>query len=171
MQETREADLLLHVIDASDPFRQQREHDVEAVLKSVDAGDIPIVRIFNKIDLINRAEATHLGADGQVERIDVSALRQSGLAELKEAIAQRLKGERIHTWISLDGPHAKLRSHLFDLGAVEEEKINADGQWLLHIDLSQQDAKQLSRMPGAEGMLVRDSLLAPLALAVRQGDT
>lgn len=171
LQETREADLLLHVIDASDPFRQQREHDVEAVLESVDAGDIPVIRIFNKIDLIDRPAATHLGADGQVERIDLSALQQTGLAELKQAIALRLKGERIHTWISLGGQHAKLRSHLFDLGAVKEEKINADGQWLMHIDLSHQDAKLLSRMPGAEGLLVRDSLLAPLALAVQQGDT
>ncbi len=51
LQETREADLLLHVIDASDPFHQQREHDVEDVLESVDAGQIPIVRVFNKIDL------------------------------------------------------------------------------------------------------------------------
>ena len=79
LQETREADLLLHVIDASDPFHQQREHDVEDVLESVDASGIPIVRVFNKIDLVDRPfHGPQENADGQVERIDVSALHGTG---------------------------------------------------------------------------------------------
>jgi hypothetical protein len=52
--------------------------------------------------------------------------------------------------------------------------VTDDGQWLLHVDISQQDAEQLGRMPGAEGMLVRESILSPLAhsaLAARQGET
>jgi GTP-binding protein HflX len=167
LQETREADLLLHVIDASDPFHQQREHDVEDVLKSVDAGHIPIVRIFNKIDLVERQASTQLNADGQVDRIDVSALDGTGLDDLKETIALRIKGKRIHTWITLEGRHAKLRSQLFDIGAVEEEKVADDGQWLLHINLSQQDAERLGRMPGAEGLLVRDRILQPSTLVAR----
>jgi GTP-binding protein HflX len=174
LQETREADLLLHVIDASDPFHQQREHDVEDVLESVDASGIPIVRVFNKIDLVEREFSISRNADGQVDRIDVSALYGQGLEELKEAIALRLKGERIRTWVSLEGRHAKLRSQLFDLGAVEEEKVTADGQWLLRVDLSHQDAETLGRMPGAEGLLVRELILtklSPLALAERQAET
>ena len=105
-----------------------------------------------------------------VERIDVSALDGTGLEELKEIIALRLKGERIEAWVSLEGRHAKLRSHLFDLGAVEEEKVADDGQWLLHINLSQQDAERLGRMPGAEGLLVRDNILSLSALVVGQGE-
>jgi GTP-binding protein HflX len=170
LQETREADLLLHVIDASDPFHQQREHDVEAVLDSVNASDIPIVRVFNKIDLVERVASTNHNEEGHIERIDVSALRGSGLEELKETIALRLKGERINTWINLEGKHAKLRSQLFDLGAVEEEKVDEKGQWVLHINLSQQDAEHLGRMPGAEGLLVRESILSPSALVARQGE-
>ena len=170
LQETREADLLLHVIDAADPFHQQREHDVEDVLDSVDANDIPIVRVFNKIDLVERAASTTRNEEGQVERIDVSALLGSGLEELKEAIALRLKGQRINTWINLEGCHAKLRSQLFDLGAVEEERFDENGQWMLHINLSQQDAEHLGRMPGAEGVLVRESILSPSALVARQGE-
>ncbi|MDX2415986.1 MAG: GTPase HflX [Xanthomonadales bacterium] len=170
LQETREADLLLHVIDASDPFHQQREHDVEDVLKSVDASHIPIVRLFNKIDLVERQASTHLNADGEVGRIDVSALRGTGLDELKETIALRLKGKRIQAWITLEGRYAKLRSQLFDLGAVEEEKVTDEGHWLLHINLSQQDAERLGRMPGAEGLLVRDSILSLSALVEQQGE-
>lgn len=174
LQETREADLLLHVIDASDPFHQQRELDVEEVLAGLDASDIPLVRVFNKIDLVDRPVKVSRNSDGQVSRIDVSALNHLGLAELKETIALRIKGERINSWISLDGRHAKLRSQLFDLGAVEEEKVSESGQWLLHVELSQQDAEHLGRMPGPDGLLVRESLLlslSPSALAARQGDT
>jgi len=94
LQETREADLLLHVIDASDPFHQQRERDVEDVLKSVGASQIPMVRLFNKIDLVERPVSTQLNAEGQVTRIDVSALTGIGLDELKETIALRLKGKK-----------------------------------------------------------------------------
>ena len=174
LQETREADLLLHVIDASDPFHQQREHDVEDVLDSVDATGIPIVRVFNKVDLVDREFSIGRNDEGQVDRIDVSALYGQGLEELKDTIALRLKGERIRTWVSLEGQHAKLRSLLFDLGAVEEEKVTDEGQWLMHVDLAHQDAETLARMPGAEGLLVRESILtqlSPLALAAREGET
>jgi len=164
LQETRQADLLLHVIDAADPFHQQREIEVEAVLESIAAGDIPVIRVFNKIDLVDRKVSTCHNRDGVLVQIDISALQGSGLTELKEAIALRLKGGRIRTWISLEGRFAKLRSQLFDLGAVTEEKISADGQWLIRLDLAQKDAEQLGRMPGAEGELIRESIL----LAARQ---
>ena len=159
LQETREADLLLHVIDSSDAYHRQREHEVEDVLKSLEASDIPIVRVFNKIDLVDRPQSTALNEDGHVDRIAVSALHGVGLEALKETIALRLKGQRIRTWVSLAGQYAKLRSCLFDLGAVEEEQTTDDGEWLLHVNLSHKDAEQLGRMPGAEGLLVRDSIL------------
>jgi len=171
LQETREADLLLHIIDAADPFHQQREHDVEDVLDSIGAGKVPMVRVFNKIDLVDRPVCKSVNADGQIDRIDVSALLGSGLEDLKEAIALRIKGRRIRTWITLTGQHARLRSQLFNLGAVSEEKVSDDGQWLIHLNLSQRDAEKLGRLPGVEGLLVRESLLSPSALAARQGDT
>ena len=68
-----------------------------------------------------------------------------------------------------------MRSQLFDLGAVREEKVGDDGQWLLRLELSRQDAEKLGRLPGAEGMLVRDTILGPhcagAELAARQGET
>ena len=167
LQETREADLLLHVIDAADHFHQQRELDVESVLESVEASEIPIIRVFNKIDLTDRTPSSQLNEEGELIRIDISALQGTGLDELKESIALRLKGGRIRAWIRLEGRFAKLRSQLFDLGAVAEEKIAEDGQWLLHVDVSQQDAERLGRMPGADGTLVRESIL----LAAQQTET
>lgn len=171
LQETRDADLLLHVIDASDPFHQQREQDVFGVLESVKADKIPMIRVFNKIDLINRDVSTRLNEDGTLARIDVSALKGMGLKRLQDAIALQLKGARIRTWVSLASKFAKLRSQLFDLGAVSEEKISDKGEWLLHVDLSQSDAEQLGRLPGPAGLLVRESILSASTLADRVSET
>ena len=73
LQETRDADLLLHVIDASDQFHQQREHDVEDVLKSVGADHIPVVRVFHKMGLVVRLASSLVYAKGEVERSGGSA--------------------------------------------------------------------------------------------------
>ena len=49
LQEARDADILLHVIDASDPYRMERQAEVEEVLASIDTDDIPVIRVFNKV--------------------------------------------------------------------------------------------------------------------------
>ena len=56
LSEAREADLLLHVIDADDPLREERMAQVDAVLREIGAGDIPQPLVFNKIDRIEGAE-------------------------------------------------------------------------------------------------------------------
>src|SRR5690606_32086060 len=70
LSEAREADLLLHVIDAADPLREERIRQVDAVLAEIGAGDIPQLLVFNKIDRIEGAQArvdhpAPAAADGQ----------------------------------------------------------------------------------------------------------
>src|SRR5690606_24564441 len=57
LSEAREADLLLHVIDAADPLRSERIGQVDAVLAEIGAGDIPQLLVYNKIDRIEGAQA------------------------------------------------------------------------------------------------------------------
>ena len=65
LAEAREADLLLHVIDAADPLREERIAQVDAVLEEIGAGEIPQLLVYNKIDRIEGAEARHdLPTDG-----------------------------------------------------------------------------------------------------------
>ena len=59
LSEAREADLLLHVIDAADPLRDERIRQVDAVLAEVGAGDLPQLLVFNKIDRIEGAVPRH----------------------------------------------------------------------------------------------------------------
>ena len=143
--EAREADLLLHVIDASDPYHSERQHDVETVLESIGADKIPVIRVFNKIDLSGREVTLRRDDRGKPSSLSVSALNSDGIAQLKEAISDRLASGRINRWIELPGSDAKLRARLFELGVVSEERIADNGSWVLHIDMPMETAERLAR--------------------------
>ncbi len=145
LQEAREADLLLHVIDASDPWHMERQHDVETVLESIGAGKIPVIRVLNKIDRSGQQVTLRRDDRGRPSSVSVSALNGDGITQLKEAISDRLAGGRINRWIELQGSDARLRAQLFELGVVSEERITENGSWVLHIDMPVETAERLAR--------------------------
>lgn len=159
LQEAREADLLLHVIDVSDPFHNERQNDVEAVLESIGAGKIPVIRVLNKIDRSGQPVQVLLGEGRVPVSVSLSAQTGAGIPELREAISNRLSTSRINRWIELQGRDGRLRAHLFELGVVSEERIAEDGSWMLHVDVPLNTAQRLARLPGAEGNTMREQLL------------
>ncbi|MBU6142992.1 MAG: GTPase HflX [Betaproteobacteria bacterium] len=86
LTEAAEADLLLHVIDASDPDRDAHRQAVERVLSEVGAADVPRIEVMNKIDCAGLASRSEAGPDGRVRRVWVSAASGEGLAGLREAV-------------------------------------------------------------------------------------
>lgn len=95
LEETRLASLLLHVVDAGDPRRQERGEQVNRVLQEVGAQDIPQIEIYNKIDLLeNGAPRLERNRDGSVKRIWVSAANGAGLDMLRLALAEHAAGQR-----------------------------------------------------------------------------
>ena len=168
LQETRSADLLLHVIDGSDPHRAEREHEVEAVLEEVGAGDIPQIRVVNKIDRSGQEARVQEDDKGRPVSVFVSALEGDGLDLLAEAVVERLHGDRIRGWIRLEGRDARLRAQLFELGAVSEEQVDDSGAWRIRVDLSRASAERLARQPGRTGETAQRALLAAERLAARQ---
>jgi GTP-binding protein HflX len=157
--EAREADLLLHVIDVSDPFHAERRDEVEEVLDSIGAGELPVIRVYNKIDLTDQSPGIQRNGDGLAEQAHVSALRGTGLDELLAAIEERAAGQRIQRWIRLEGSDARFRARLFELGAVNEEQIAADGCWKLHVDLPLSLAVKLARHGAPDARTEREQLL------------
>mgnify|MGYP001817980325 CR=1 FL=1 len=160
LQEAREADLLLHVVDISDPYRMERQHDVESVLESIEADRIPAIRIFNKIDLASQPPRVQRDEDGKPVAVALSAATGEGVEKLGEAISELLADERIHRWIELQGRDGRLRAQLFELGVVSEERIAENGSWMLHVDVPRETAERLARLPGKEGSVAREQLLA-----------
>ena len=144
LEETKEADLLLHVIDIADPHWREAVQSVEGVLNEIGAGDIKTMQVFNKIDL---REGWEPKVDRQEDRckVWVSAATGAGLDLLREAIAGQLHGAVIDEELELTANEAKLRAHLYDLGAVISEKATDTGGWCMHIRLNQAEKVRLLR--------------------------
>ena len=148
LQEAREADLILHVIDASDPDRWQRVRQVNAVLKQLDADRIPQIRVYNKIDRLDRAPRATNKPDGEHRAVWLSAVTGEGLPLLVEAIGQRLRKATMHGTIRLTPAQARQRAKLFELGAVIKEAISDDGGWTLEIEMAELDLKRFLKREG-----------------------
>jgi GTP-binding protein HflX len=170
LSEARDADLLLHVVDASDPLRDERVEQVDAVLKEIGAEDIPQLLVYNKIDRlediaprIDDLSGTHPAGDElagtERSRVWVSARDGLGMDLLRATISQRFERERIHRWIHLPSKAGRLRARLFEAGAVVTENAG-DAGWDLELDLPLALAEQLCASPDAEAAALRGQLLA-----------
>lgn len=160
LSEAREADLLLHVVDAADPLREERMAQVDAVLAEIDAGDIPQLLVFNKIDRIDGAQPRHDAPEGEPEataepgtlglareRVWISARDGLGLDLLQDALALRLGLQRIRGEVLLPPTAGRLRARLHDLEAVRGEAHDEAG-WRLTLDMARTDAQKLLSQPG-----------------------
>ena len=136
LEEAREADLLLHVVDAADPERVERVHQVRAVLEEIGAGEVPCVQVFNKIDL-RPGEAPRVERDesGRPVRVFVSAHSGDGLEALREVIATLLHADVVEDELLLPPSAARLRAQLFQLNAVKHEQVEPDGGLRLRVRL------------------------------------
>lgn len=142
LEETQEADLLLHVIDISDPLWRETVFAVQQVLGELEVKDIPIIQVFNKID---QQEGWEARLEQQEDRCKVwlSAKSGEGIALLREAIARQLHGEVIEECVHLLPTQAKLRAQLYSLGAVLREVADDEGGWQVTIKLSAGQKRQL----------------------------
>ncbi|MCA0402377.1 MAG: GTPase HflX [Proteobacteria bacterium] len=138
LEETESSDLLLHVIDISDPHWRENVIAVEKVLAELKVDDIPITLVFNKIDSEAHWQAK-IDNNGTNIKVWLSAKTGEGLHFLKEAISIELQGGLIEKEVKLLAKDAKLRAKLYQLGAIIEEKPNEDdeGGWLIKIRLTE----------------------------------
>ncbi|OQP80246.1 GTPase HflX [Xanthomonas phaseoli pv. syngonii LMG 9055] len=160
LSEARDADLLLHVVDAADPLREERILQVDEVLQAVGAGDLPQLLVFNKIDKIEGAEVRHDAQDGipdpaRRERVWVSARDGRGLEELQHTLGQRLDLRHLTGQLRLPPSAGRLRSRLHQLEVVRNEQIDEEG-WLLDVDLPMVEAERLAA--GQDGAPLRAML-------------
>ena len=176
LSEAREADLLLHVIDAADPLRDERIAQVDAVLEDIGAGDIPQLLVYNKIDKLDGSRLDNSRPDdsgvegaqprhdqpggvpdsGVRERVWISARDRAGLELLLGALGAKLGLRRIHGDLRLPPSAGRLRARLHELGAVCAESHDEHG-WRLSLDLAAADAERL--VAQADGEPLRGLLL------------
>jgi GTPase len=144
LEEVSEADLLLHVIDAQDEQRDAHIEQVNQVLESIHAHDVPRILIYNKIDLsgdvkpkIDRDE------EGKIRRVFISAVKGSGMTELAKAIGEMLGKNMTEQEVVLSPRQGKLRADLYAREAVISERIDDDGNYHLLIRMPQVELEKL----------------------------
>lgn len=87
LEETVDADLLLHVVDSASPTRMAQIDEVNAVLKEIKADHIPQILIWNKIDLTDAQPTVELDSYGRIARVFLSSHTGSGIDLLRQSIA------------------------------------------------------------------------------------
>ena len=164
LAETRDADLLLHVVDAADAEVEQRIEDVQRVLEEIGAGDVPQILVYNKIDLLAartavddaRPKMPRLDSvdGGRVQRVWLSAASGAGIDLLREAITVAQRRDRVHRWLQVPESAGRLRARLFESGLVANERA-ADNGWDIEIDAPRALIEPLFGLPGGDGDWLR----------------
>jgi GTP-binding protein HflX len=145
LEETVEADLLLHVVDGASTERDRHILAVNEVLGEVGA-DAPVLLIYNKVDRLEGREARiDRDEDGVPQAVWLSARDNRGVDLLIEAIAERLGPHRFDSWLTLPPALARLRARLYDAGAVVAEDTGHEGLVRLHVRLPQTELEQILR--------------------------
>ncbi len=150
LEETCEASLLLHVIDAQDEQRAAAIEQVNGVLKQMGAGRVPQIQVYNKIDAIpGLTPRLEQGSDGGVMcRVWVSARTGAGLDLLLQAIANHVRQGAVRRRFRLPPSAGRLRARLFELGTVLGETVTERGEWLMDVEFSTAGVEQLLAREG-----------------------
>ena len=142
LEETKDADLLLHVIDVSDPNWVENVAAVNKVLKEIGIDELKLIQVFNKIDL-QEGWPVKLDYEDNTCKVWVSSKTGAGLELLKEAMIAQLYGDVIEENIILAVDKAKLRAQLYELGAVLDEVLLDEGGWKLKIRINSNERERL----------------------------
>ncbi|HSC83979.1 MAG TPA: GTPase HflX, partial [Pseudomonas sp.] len=156
LEESSNADLLLHVIDAHEPERDQQIEQVMAVLGEIGANELPILEVYNKIDLLEGVEPQiQRDGDGKPQRVWLSARDGKGLELLRQAVAELLGEDLFVGTLRLPQRLGRLRAQFFELNAVQSETHDDEGATLLAIRLPR---VELNRLVSRAGMQPQEFL-------------
>ncbi|OOG37004.1 GTPase HflX [Rhodanobacter sp. C06] len=165
LAEARDADVLLHVSDAADEEREPLRRVVDQVLEEIGAGDVPQLRVFNKIDLmegdVGMQPRIDRDAEGRPQAVWLSAATGAGIDLLRQALGELLGGERVQSELRLPLTAGRLHARLKAVGAIAAEQVDEHG-WRLRIDAPRSVIAPLNGGSAAETELLRALLVAPV---------
>ncbi len=143
LEETKQADLLVHVVDSSHPERQEMIDSVNSVLTGLGVRDIPVLYVYNKIDIQGESARIERGRAGVPAKVYVSASMRDGIDLLKSEIISLLSNNFLSTKVTLNPSQSKLRAKLYSIGVVCHEEISDDGTCVLDIKIKRSLYQQL----------------------------
>lgn len=147
LEETVEADLLVHVVDCATDEREENMAQVDDVLKEIGAEDKPQLVVFNKIDLIGDIEPRIDYENNQPVRVWLSAKNHQGNELFEQALSELIapdvyQGE-LFLPLSLGALPSQVRARLFELNAIEQERYDEGGGLHLRVRLRESERQRL----------------------------
>lgn len=144
LEETRDANLLLHVIDLSDANWREHIEQVDLVLTEINASHVPQIHVFNKIDALTDMQAKlDYDQDNKPNKVWLSAKTGAGIDLLKSAISKQLYGDPVYRSLCLNPNQGKLRADLYQMGAVLDERCDDQGNWLISVCMAKADYERM----------------------------
>jgi len=151
LEETRDAALLVQVVDASDRERREQVRQVDAVLDEIGAGEVPRIRVYNKTDLCSDEGSRIVrNAAGVITRVHVSARTGEGMELLTAALEERLFPDFGERTLRIPARAGRLRARLFETGSVKEEQADPTGYLTMRVAVSSRQLERICRMEGLE---------------------
>ena len=151
LQESRDADLQLHVIDVADQRMADNIKQVQLVLHEIDADQVPQLLVFNKIDQTEQEARIEYNEQAEPIAVYLSAKQGEGIDLLLQVIRERLADDFTQLDLKLPADAAMWRARLHELSAVQTESFTELGETQLRIALSKAEWARLLKQ--SDGLL------------------
>jgi GTP-binding protein HflX len=149
LEETKRANVLLHIVDAADEYNIEKIAQVEDIIFQIGASNIPSILVMNKIDCLgNFVPRADRDENGRIYRVWLSAQTAQGINFLHQALAEQLSGMMTHAKIRLDVNSAYIRSNIHNIGHIRHEKVDDFGAWVLEIFVTKHYLSKLLNFKG-----------------------
>ena len=149
LDELKSADILVHVVDISDPDFIYKTEQVLLILKELGISNIPSIRVNNKSDKVDIDEISNETSNNNNE-VWVSALKNTGMEHLVNSIQFNRKKFMVEEWIELQPNQGKIRAKLYSLGRVLEETTSETGLIQLQLEIDKNELNSLISNKGID---------------------
>ena len=149
LDELKAADLLLHIVDVHDIDYKTKIQEVNNILCDIGVLNIPQIIVNNKCDLIDSSKIQSL-KDRKHDEVFLSAENGNKFEDLRSKINMILFNGIYKGWISMEKNMGNIRSSLFDMGCVKEEKISQCGKMFAKIRIGNDELNELLDLKGFE---------------------
>ena len=149
LDELKSADLLLHVVDISDPDFIYKTEQVSLILKDLGISDIPCIRVNNKSDKVDM-EINSKSVSSNENEVWFSALQNEGMDDLVNSIQLNRKKFMVKEWVELQPSQGKIRAKLYSLGKVLEETTSDTGLIQLQLEIDETELNNLVSNKGID---------------------
>lgn len=144
LEEALEADILIHLIDASHPMALEQAETCFEVLKELKADNKPIITVLNKMDVADLKEINELRLK-YPKTVQISAKKGEGLEHLQELMIEEIRNQRKQIKLSIPQKEYHLVSKILQEGRILNQDYDENNNVIMNVEVSKVLAEKLSK--------------------------